>query len=369
MNVKENLFTFYPSNKLLQSPIQNIKLEHFDCFIFPATGPRGFVTIGFDYYFQKNFKSCMKKRQQKSIWFLGGSFGAFRSSAFISGLLQNKDILSELITKFAGLYYKPGDTPESLNIMMQDIYNLLVPNELLSQIVSHPNIKLAFFVTRIKKPYDKHTDIHLQIRFLYHILGSVFFSKSFMKSFCELLCFYTGDSPPPIDQHTKNGVIKFVKLTETNYRQVIHASSCIPFVQEKCTFIDGVGNGCFYDSGICHYMLGFKCETKSLLLSDLPNKEIKQTGIDFRFPDRELDILDEYFENCSVVCPNDNLLEVITSDTNNTSDTNDLLPNVAHWFSEEYIQSPLKRIEYWYRIAMLSIKNLPKALTGFLVNN
>jgi hypothetical protein len=361
MKKKLDLFSFYPSNKLFHNPIENVNIDYFDCFVFPATGPRGFVTIGFDYHFQKNFEKYMKKRQNKSIWFLGGSFGAFRSTALISGILQNKDVLSELLTKFAGLYYKPGDTPESLNKMMQDIYDLLVPNELLSKMINYPHIKLAFFVTRIKKPYDQHSDLHLQIRFLYHILGSVFVSKSFMNSFCELLCFYTGDTPPPINPNTKTGDIKFVKLTETNYRQVIHASSCIPFVQEKCTFIDGVGHGCFYDSGICHYMLGFKCETMSLLLSDLPNKEIKQTGIDFRFPDRELDVLDNYFDNCSVVCPNDNLLELI--DTSGR----DILPNVAHWFSEEYIQFPLKRIEYWYRLAMLSIKHLPNVLK--LVNN
>jgi hypothetical protein len=61
--------------------------------------------------------------------------------------------------------------------------------------------------------------------------------------------------------------------------QVLHATTCVPFVSEDCTYIEGVGQGRFYDGALSHYQLGLEVQDPSmpvlLLGMDCPGAPIK----------------------------------------------------------------------------------------------
>jgi hypothetical protein len=209
----KKFFDFFPANELCTSK-STVGLDDFDCYILPATGPRGF---GFDHAFH-TLPSLSKKKK----WIVGGSFGALRAAAILFGNGTPK-MTKKLARRFRKLYYRPGDTPDVLHKQMLNIYESISPSHRMMAVLSDPITQVAILVTKLKEKYCNYGDTMLKAtlagRFLYQ-----FIDRDSLDKVSDLVCFHTGTTAPT---HLFGGNLIFAQLTKDNFHAVLHASSCI----------------------------------------------------------------------------------------------------------------------------------------------
>ncbi|KAI9139807.1 hypothetical protein BKA69DRAFT_1083538 [Paraphysoderma sedebokerense] len=98
-------------------------------------------------------------------------------------------------------------------------------------------------------------------------------------------------------------------------------------------------------------MLNFAISNPSypaLLLGDYTNKVVKQTFFDLYIPWRQPP--DNFFRNCTVVCPSEKYVEMLPDKQ---------LPTVSDWFDKRYMKEPSFRQENWKTAYELSLKYWP----------
>ena len=326
----------------------------------PASGPRGYLNCGFEHEFESIY---FNRGVSSEKWLCGASFAALRFVALLATISSRESKRStcsnrlnytdELIREFADMRYREGDTAETLKPMMERIFQLITPTRLLSKMLNHPSVHLVIFVAALKPHHRHYSDTRLK-GLLVYLAARRAVQEAGLHSVVEQLCFYTGPNPPDfLHCHTSkrlNRRIRFVRLTQDNIHQVLHATTCIPFVQERCEYIEGVGHGLFMDGAIASFMLNVELaeiEKPAILLGDLPNGKVYPTAFDYYFPWRKPPV--SYFRNCSVVCPTPQFVEALP-------DKN--APTVRDWFKKEYIDRPELRIQKWalaYRLSVVSL--------------
>jgi hypothetical protein len=332
-------FQFHPSSQLIndqehRNELSAKQLDYFRYFILPAAGPKAFVSSGWEY----NLKTIPISSPK---WLVGGSTGAIRSFAFISGLVRKENLTKELKNIYCDMYYDNDSTSDTLDIFMQSLFQKCAPHESLEQVLNHNDFKLAVMVTRVNPIYSILPGFVFKGVLMATALGNVLTPRVVPLVF-DRLCFYTGESPPPC---LKSDNIEFHKLTLKNAHQVLHATTTIPFITKPCEFIDGIGNGIFLDGGLTDYYLNFELKNPSLpglLLGDVnPHESLFRTMFDYYIPmwipwKRKLP--QNYFRNCSVVRPTSEYTGILPKNS---------LPAVGDWFNQIYIQDPDKRKEFW----------------------
>jgi hypothetical protein len=84
-------------------------------------------------------------------------------------------------------------------------------------------------------------------------------------------------------QGTQHGTHHTTAVRHVTQRgeQVLHATTCVPFVSEPCTFIEGAGPGLYCDGALGDYQLAAACRDPAvpvlLLAVDCPGSPIKAT--------------------------------------------------------------------------------------------
>lgn len=328
------------------SPSANMMLpfspDKFTVFAAPASGPRGFTTMGFDTAF---FQMAIDSKIHGNKWFLGGSTAALRFCCLISSIIVNHNLSNSMREHFTDMTYKAGDTPQVLSPMMEQLINICAPEELIDKIVSHPDLHLAIMVAHFDPCYISYPDWRLKMVFLSLFLLNLV-RPGQMSKFYKRTCFYTGPEPPPFfDDKT----VEFCPITARNLKSVLKATTCVPFVSERVSSIHGLdAAGLFYDGAICDYHMNV-CITnpdyQMLFLGDVPDKHIKQSFFDVIVPWKGAP--DSYFENCSVIKPSDLFVDKILGKR---------LPNVSDWFDKDYIKDPEKRKASWRSVYNLSLE-------------
>ncbi|KAJ3086692.1 hypothetical protein HK102_012690 [Quaeritorhiza haematococci] len=266
------------------------------------------------------------------------------------------------------MYYKPGDTPATLRPMMEAAYRKVAPKHLLSSIISHPTLHLAILVTRLNPQYADLPDWKLKCVLGWYITRNAV-HPDFLNGLFDRLCFYTGDKEPGFlngeleglagadgnEQSELKGkehkVVKFVKLTEGNIYHVLHATTCIPFVQERCTSIPPLPPSLYFDGALSDYMLNVRItspEYPSLLLSDIPDKRVSPTVFDHYVPWRSAP--GELWEHTSVVCPSETFKDMLPEKK---------WPGVRDWFDGTFVEEPERRRCNWWAAYRLSEEAWP----------
>lgn len=117
-----------PSAPLRHSLLERCRLasrgvDYFAIIAAPATGPRAFITMGFDLHFAD---LALAGRLTGTKWLLGASTGALRFSALLaaSACGSNGDrsaasLTEQLRDHFMGMTYRHGDKPAVLSPMMR----------------------------------------------------------------------------------------------------------------------------------------------------------------------------------------------------------------------------------------------------------
>ena len=321
---------------------------YFKVFIAPASGPRAAVTMGMNRYL---IELAEQDSGPDPRWLIGGSTGALRFVALISSILTGEAKDHDLVDHYCTMYYKPGDKPSTLAPMMEELYHKVAPKAIVPQILEYKPLRLGIFVAKLREPYDQWSDSSLKILFLW-TMAKYLFSPNALDQIFQRYLFYSGDVAPDLFDHA-NGDIEYVRLTTTNFHQVLHATSCVPFVQERCELIDGVGKGYFIDAALTDYMINVMLNDMSpgLLLSDYPDTMTKQTIFDLFLPWRTTP--QRYFENCSIVSPTEYFRELLPEKS---------MPTVSDWFDKRYIAEPAKRVENWKSAFQLSLTYWPKSV-------
>mmetsp|Transcript_30529 Transcript_30529/g.67662 ORF Transcript_30529/g.67662 Transcript_30529/m.67662 type:complete len:412 (+) Transcript_30529:154-1389(+) len=317
--------------------------DYFSVYAGGASGPRSFVTMGFDKQFSKLVDSGAITGDK---WLLGGSTAALRFCALISGLISRKNISYELKEHFAKMVYKPGDTPKTLAPMMEALFLKVLPPHLADKVLRHPSLHLCIMVTQLRPAYQNLPEWQLKALFGL-FLGANVVTPASLKLLQRRLCFYTGPHPPPFI--TPADEVTCLPLTSQNVYQVLHATTCLPFMSERCEYIAGVGSGLFFDGALSDYHLNLAStpEYPLLLLGDGPGPAFKQTLWDAytwrRAPS-------QYRRNVTVLYPTQQFVECLEAGK---------LPTVFDYFSKQYIADPPLRQRHWRQAYDLSLSHFP----------
>lgn len=351
--IDKKYFHFKPSAALKRlnddSELKTRGLDYFKVFFAPASGPRCFVTMGFDQQFAKLFASGSVKDTK---WLVGASMGAVRISALIGTIISGKDLTSEVKEHFTQMYYKVGDTPASLSRMMSGLFEKCAPKDLVNDIVHHPQLHLAVMVTAIAPSYRKYPDWKLKVLFGAHFLVNII-TQRLLGTLYNRLCFYSGPTPPPFMTDCPD--IQFIPLTTENFFDVMRATTCIPCVSERCTYIEGAGEGLYMDGGISDFMLNVCIRDptySALLLNDLSEK-VKQSFFDRYLPYRNTP--NAFFENCSIIWPSYVFINSMVPKA---------LPCSLDWFVGRYIKNPEERMYFWRNCYNVSVTKWPQSLAN-----
>ncbi|KAL2917865.1 hypothetical protein HK105_202738 [Polyrhizophydium stewartii] len=339
----DRAFEFKPSLRLRTDPahraaLRDKDLGYFRIFVGPAAGPRAFVSAGFE----KRLKRLLANgRITEQTWLVGGSTGALRFTALLSGLASGRNLTWELKEHYCNMYYKKGDTPAVLKPMMERAYQICAPRKHIDAVLGHPQLRLAILVANVWPMFQPLPDLALQAVFAGFFVGNIL-SQRVMGGLAQRICFYTGPDPPVFLDNGVGGKggIQYVPLTSTNIYQVLHATTCVPFVQERCTFIEGVGTGLFVDGGLTDYYLNSHFtdpDLPALLLADVPDCNVYQTVFDCMLP-WQRSAPEHMFDNCSAVYPSRTYLEALPESK---------LPSMSDWFDERFIALPERRHMHW----------------------
>lgn len=348
-----DLYGFKPSTTLNlsiseQRRLHSLDLDYFTAYIAPASGPKSFVTMGFEERFTAHHNDSVTSPK----WFIGASTGALRFISLITTIVTHNDAITGLVEQYCDMVYKRGDTPATLKPMMDKLYTIVAPEECLDAILNHDQYRLLIPVTRLRQPCLKlcSSDFALKGCFATALLANMVTPASIPYIF-EQLYFYTGPEEPQwLDKTHKS----FHRLTKQNFYQVLHATTAVPFVQERCCYIDGVGEGLFLDGGVCDFTLNFVITDpnfQALLLSDELNGAVQLSGLDYYVPWRKPN--PRVFEHVSIIYPRREFLDGLPKSH---------LPSVRDWFKDEYIESPEKRRHHWRTTRQRSVSNWPERL-------
>lgn len=211
--------------------------------------------------------------------------------------------------------------------------------------VTHPQLRLAVMVTALHAPYARLPDVLLRALLLGFVAANAA-SPAALALLLRRLCFYTGPEPPPF---APDASVTYVRLTQSNYHDVLRATTCIPFVSERCTYIEGVGHGYFCDGALSDYYLGMRPASPShplLLLGDRPS--VKKTAFDLFVPWRNADAA--FLTDCCVLHPNAAFARALPAGR---------YPDTFDWFDRAYVAAPGLRQWHWRAAFDLSAACFP----------
>jgi hypothetical protein len=348
MRVIDQYFRFHPS-EILKKDKKHLKLlkrhglNYFKYYVLPAAGPKAFVSSGFEYQL-KSLHAKGKITGKK--WFIGGSTGALRACAFLSGLLTGKDLTKEIKDTYCKMHYDESKGSDDLGKMMLEMFETCLPVNCVNDVLNHPQFKIAIIVTELAPMASYLPPIALKSLFAGVIVANAVFEAA-APAVCNTICFYTGDSPPAC--LLKDNSLSFTRLVPENVYQVLHATTAIPFVSKPCHYIHGRGTGLFYDGGMTNYYLNFELQNPAILLGDLhPEEPIYRTGFDAFIPSiLQRSLPARYLNHCSVVRPTHVYMQQFPDGK---------LPSVSDWFNKQYIDKPHLRHEFWNNAFNLSRK-------------
>lgn len=334
------------------APSRNLRTKAFRVVAAPATGPRYFATIGFDVQFVQGFIDAEKtNKTPRSVWLLGGSSAALRFTAIITSiLLKRPQTIRDAVDHFTEMTYHRGDLPETLAPMMAEMINICAPLSLLSGIVNHPKIHLSIMVAHFHPRFIEYPDWKLKLVFAECFLANIV-SPSHLNRFFTRTCFYSGTVRPPF--FGPDDLVRFVPLTSDNIKQVLKATTCIPFISERVTAIPGCSRGLFFDGALCDFHVNLRVDNERfqmLYLAGEPlSTPIKQTFFDVILPWRKAPSC--YFDNCSVIAPSAYFVSQVPGHR---------LPCVSDWFDKTYMSHPERRKESWGAVACLAMTEWAK---------
>ncbi|KAJ3294053.1 hypothetical protein HK104_003966 [Borealophlyctis nickersoniae] len=358
-------FSFVPGRDLLnnitgkeRAPVNGIRpVTDFTMYVAPASGPTGFVTMGFEKRFREAF-AAGEVEDGVERWFVGASTGALRFTALVADLAEDpkgkkqaKDRTDALADHFIFMTYKYGDTPESLRPLMEKTYSLVMPSDM-SSFTTHPTLHVAIMVSSITDTYTRHIPWLLPILLSTHFAAHIL-TPSTLRHLFRRHCFYTGPAPPTHLLTTAPGEvpITFHPLTESNIQQVLHATCCIPYLQKPCRYIDGVGEGYFLDGGFTDFTLGFTPRVPTLILSD--SRDVKAVFFDFLIPWRGASV--ERLALCGVVAPTVTFKRAMEGA---------VFPAGWDWFTPWMVGDPERRRRMWREVYEASVKEFPAVFAG-----
>ncbi|KAI8823648.1 uncharacterized protein EV422DRAFT_521848 [Fimicolochytrium jonesii] len=417
----KDVFGLWPSRALRTSAseidkLKTMDLDYFKTFLLPASGPAGVTTLGFESRMRELHN---ENKLHGKKWLVGASMGAIRNLALISSFISGKNVTNDLLAQLCYMHYVHGDTPATLAPMMAHMYRLVAPESMVDEILSHPQYHAAVIVSAVRPPFQKFPAWLLPIVFaivalieiIYPILQAVWnvawtavngalgrkverkrpSHDVVMRYICQRLIFYTGDEAPRFLADGVGGKenTRFVKLTRQNIYEVLHATSSVPFVQERCEYIHGVGCGLYMDGGVTDFMLNTTLADDTapgLFVSDKSHKTIYPAAIDALTrwrpgPEHHLD-------NCSVVHlqPSfvsemielkrlnlkalrtergllDSPLQLLIPKISGVAPS---LPTLNDWFTNAYIENPEFRHQKWRAASTLSERMWPRQLADIL---
>ncbi|KAI9347998.1 hypothetical protein DFJ73DRAFT_836164 [Zopfochytrium polystomum] len=348
-------YHFYPSMQILDSADDRDKLaaaglDYFKVFFGPASGPRGFATCGFER------ELCALAREGKlsnEKWLAGASTGALRFVALITSLVSEADASDQLKEHFCEMTYRIGDTPAILRGMMEACYRICLPPSHIDAVLNHPTLRLAIFVAQVNPRYADYPEWRFKCLAAWYAARHVFDTTK-VAEMLSRVCFYSGDEAPEFLADGLGGKesVRFVKLTRDNIYEVLHATTCVPYVQEHCTHITGVGTGLFFDGALTDFSMNTHLTSPShpgLLLSDsLTRLSLRPTVFDsytpWRAPPAAL------FTHASVVCPTQAFVDRLPDRK---------LPHIRDWFNPSYIAFPESRKRNWRECFRRAVEDWP----------
>lgn len=288
---------------------QERQWDYFDTIVFPASGPKAFVTIGFDYNVLLNTTSPK--------WFIGGSTGALRMICIVSSHIDSINklpLLEDLYIRKLGYTEERTtfDIHHTSDVFKEGIRSIIAP-EKIDSVLQHPLFKIGIFLTEIRYPYNTYNEYWL---FLYMLYASVV--PSFRKRLFRPVVYTTHDDlcfEPPEDMVVR-------RLTKDNIYDVLFASCSFPTALHPLTSIDG-HETLFYDSVFTQWYLNVCIREgyRGLLLCDTLNPQ--PSWMDFWKPWNCTP--EHYFKNCSVVQVNQLFIDTLERP---------ILPDGNEWFQK-----------------------------------
>jgi hypothetical protein len=290
------------------------------------------------------------------------SLTALRFCAILSSLVSPSSpdapcLISSLKDHFIRMTYRKGDTPLTLQPMMEALIKTVMPPDLVSRAIHHDSLHLAIVVVKVKSPFNWLPEWPWLNLVFWILLVVNWLFPAILHCFQEVLIFHTGPHPPPfIADDPKCKKVSFHPITESNIYQVLRATTSLPFYSPQVRFIDGVGPGLFFDGALAHY--GMSVDSTSshpvLLIGDGPDLSVKKNLWDAYCPGRKLS--PSFFKHITVVSPNAAFVKQLDAKS---------LPAVFDYFKNAYVANPELRRRHWsqaYDLSMSQFSSLHQLL-------
>lgn len=292
---------------------------------FPANACSALATMGLDH----TFHTLDPNNQEK--WFIGASMGAVRSIAILQSNITKQNYTDKLANFIIHLTYKPGDTPATLSNYLTTFYDTLIPPSSIPHLLSHPSLHLGIMVTRLRSPYDKLPPWVISIIILLYLLLGICTPFHLTHALFDSLCYYSGNTPPPIQARPNLPPIHFYPLTNENLKLILQASSAVPFLTKPVI----TPQGYLLDGGLTNYMCNFQTlpPYNCLIVADNPR---------YNFP--------HYLDGTSFFPRH-----IHTTSPPNLYSLPVPVPKLTEWFYPAYIRNPQKRIQRWKDIYQASL--------------
>lgn len=273
---------------------QGFKQELFTSFLGASGGPKWFVLSGMDKYLFGDFFQS----RNTPLNVIGSSIGSFRAACFCQQ--DPVDAINRFIDAYLEVVYEGRPSPQEITDSSEPILNAILgePQNGIAQIINNPIFKAHFIVTKTSglAAYENRP-----LQLLGAIKSFLFngIKRSLLNGQYQRFIFQQKDSDFTLSD-PDGFVTKSVSLTQSNLKDALLASGCIPLAMAGIQNISGAEHGMYRDGGIIDYHFDFNINNPGLTLYPHFSSTIKPGWFD-KALNRSFQA--KHYENIVVICP------------------------------------------------------------------
>ncbi len=333
------------SNALKTIKQQGFKQELFTSFLGASGGPKWFVLSGMDKYLFGDFF----QNRNEPLNVIGSSIGSFRAACFC----QDNPVaaIARFIAAYLSVTYEGRPTPQEVTDSSEPILNAIL-GELqngIAQIVNNPVFKAHFIVTKTNG-LAAYENMPLQLLGAITSFVTNAIDRSLLAGQFQRYIFQQKDSDFTLSD-PDGFVTKSVSLSQSNLKDALLASGCIPMAMAGIRNIHGAEKGMYRDGGVVDYHFDFNINNTGLTLYPHFSSTIKPGWFDKAL---NRSFREKHYDNTVVICPSKAFIASLPS--GKISDRTD--------FNKI---DDATRVQYWKTIIDRS-KELADELHAFVLN-
>jgi hypothetical protein len=269
-----------------------------------AGGPKWLVLHGLD---RAIFGSWLRGRTEP-LYLLGSSIGAWRFAAVSQA--DPSEGLERFLAAYLAQSYSPYPGREEITRECVKVRDVLLGENGIEEILSHPFMRLSAFTVRCKWPVASDNKVFLSMGLVDAAVYNAV-HRGGLRFFFDSVVFSDPRNSPPLGAMNEFETIRAL-LSAENFKDVLMASGAVPLVMTGVKDIAGAPRGMYRDGGVIDYhfdlpILREEENSDGLVLFPHFGNRIIPGWFDKRLPWRKP--REENVERMLLVCPSREFIE------------------------------------------------------------